>query len=66
MLVLSRRKDEAVVVGEGAEQVQVVVLGVRGQCVRLGFKGAREVLIRRGEHLVESREREVGNATNRT
>lgn len=44
MLVLSRKKDESIVVGEGDTQVIITVIEVRGDKVRLGFetKASRE------------------------
>jgi carbon storage regulator len=52
MLVLSRKNQEAVVVGgaNGFEQVlKVTVLEVRGGSVKLGFEASDEVPIHRAE-----------------
>jgi len=46
MLVLSRRKGERVVIGE---DLQVTVLAIRGDRVKLGFAGPRQVPIYREE-----------------
>jgi len=46
MLVLSRKKGQRVVVGN---QVEVVVLEVRGDRVKLGFEAPPEVPIHREE-----------------
>ena len=46
MLVLSRKRGEGIVIGEG---VTVTVLDVRGGRVRLGFDGPAEVPIHREE-----------------
>jgi carbon storage regulator len=46
MLCLSRKIGEYVVVGE---QLQVRVLAVTGDTVRLGFDGPRDVPVRRSE-----------------
>jgi carbon storage regulator len=46
MLVLSRKIGERVVVGDG---IQVTVVAVKGNQVRLGFVAPEEVLIRREE-----------------
>jgi carbon storage regulator len=46
MLVLNRKKGQRVVVGN---QVEVVVLEVRGDRVKLGFAGPPEVPIHREE-----------------
>ncbi len=42
MLVLSRKKNESIVIGEGLE-IQVVVIGIRGDKVRLGIESPKEV-----------------------
>jgi carbon storage regulator len=57
MLVLSRKKDEAVVIDGG---IKVTVLEVRGNVVRLGIEAPSEVPILRSE-LCE-RNRECGTA----
>lgn len=46
MLVLSRRKDERVVIGDN---VVVTVIEIRGDRVRLGFEAPAEVVINREE-----------------
>jgi carbon storage regulator len=46
MLVLSRRKDESVVLDGG---IKVTVVDVRGDKVRLGFDAPRSVVIHRQE-----------------
>ena len=46
MLVLSRRKGERVVIGD---RIEVIVLEVRGDRVKLGFQGPPEVAIHRQE-----------------
>jgi carbon storage regulator len=46
MLVLSRKKDEAVVIDGG---IKVTVLEVRGNVVRLGIEAPSEVPILRSE-----------------
>jgi carbon storage regulator len=46
MLVLSRKRGEAIVVGR---DIEVTVLEVRGDRVKLGFKGPGEVPIHRAE-----------------
>ena len=52
MLVLSRKQQESVVVGQsnGAEHLlKVTVLAIRGGAVRLGFEARGEFPIHRGE-----------------
>lgn len=46
MLVLSRVPDESIVIGD---DVQITVLSVRGDKVRLGIKAPREVPVHRME-----------------
>lgn len=46
MLVLSRKIGEVICIGD---EIQVVVLEVKGGRVKLGFAGPRDVQIRRGE-----------------
>ena len=46
MLVLSRKIGEVICIGE---DIEVVVLSVKGGRVKLGFAGPRDVSIRRGE-----------------
>ena len=52
MLVLSRKSQEAVVVGGSgsfAHVLKVTVLEIKGRCVRLGFDVAADVPIHRFE-----------------
>ena len=50
MLVLSRAKDESVIMGQfGGETMRVTVLEIRGDKVRLGFKAPDETQIHREE-----------------
>jgi len=53
MLVLSRRVDEAVRIGD---DVDVIVVAINGQQVRLGFRAPRDVRIIRHELLPETTE----------
>jgi carbon storage regulator len=46
MLVLSRKRDESIVIGDN---VTVTVLEVKGNRIRLAITAPREVPIRRGE-----------------
>ena len=46
MLVLSRKIGEVIRVGD---EIEVIVLEVKGGRVKLGFAGPRDVTIRRGE-----------------
>jgi carbon storage regulator CsrA len=52
MLVLSRKKLEAVVAGDGVGSrslLKVTVLEIQGQMVRLGFEADADVIIHRWE-----------------
>lgn len=45
MLVLSRRKDEVIRIGD----VEIMVVKIMGNAVKLGVNAPPEVVIRRGE-----------------
>jgi len=49
MLVLSRKKNEAVVVDLGDRVIEVTVVEIRGDKVRLGFTAPKEVPVHRRE-----------------
>jgi len=57
MLVLSRQRNEQVVIGTGDTAVTVTVIEIRGDKVRLGFAAPRETRIDRAE-VAERRETE--------
>jgi len=59
MLILTRRVGETVVIGDN---VDVTVLGVKGNQVRLGVKAPREVAVHR-EEIYERICKEQGEAT---
>ena len=46
MLVLSRRRDERILIGD---DIEIVVVEVRGEKVRLGIKAPTEIPVHRGE-----------------
>jgi len=46
MLVLSRRKDESIVIGEN---IEITVIGFSGNQVRLGIKAPRVIPVNRKE-----------------
>ncbi len=46
MLVLTRKVNQAIVIGEG---IEVVVLEVRGEQVRIGIRAPRDVTVHRKE-----------------
>ena len=49
MLVLSRQKDESIVIGEGEDAVEVMIVDVRGDKVRLGIIAPRSTPVHRRE-----------------
>ena len=51
MLVLSRQRDEVVVILDPAtgERVEVIVVDIRGDKVRLGFDAKRSIQVHRKE-----------------
>lgn len=59
MLILTRRVGETVVIGD---EVQVTVLGVKGNQVRLGVNAPRDVSVHRQE-IYERIRKEQGAAT---
>lgn len=46
MLILSRKKEESIVIGD---QIEIQVLKIKGNVVRLGIKAPAEVKVLRGE-----------------
>lgn len=59
MLILTRRVGETVVIGD---EVQVTVLGVKGNQVRLGVNAPRDVSVHRQEIYERIRDEQVGGA----
>ena len=60
MLVLSRRKDESIIVGDN---IEVKIIGVRGKKVRLGITAPRTIPVHRKE-IYEAIKREKHQANN--
>lgn len=56
MLVLSRKKEERLFIGEGANLIEVYVVHIGKDTVRLGVNAPREVKIIRGELVLKSEE----------
>lgn len=50
MLVLTRKKDQSIIIGEN---VEIMVLGVSGDKVRLGITAPREVDVYRKEVIAD-------------
>jgi len=49
MLVLSRKKNEEIIIGEGENQVRLMIVEIRGDKVRLGIDADRSVPVHRKE-----------------
>lgn len=49
MLVLSRKKNESIVIGEGDNAITIVVVDVRGDRVRLGVQADAKIPVHRSE-----------------
>lgn len=49
MLILTRRVGETLVIGEGADQVKVTILGVKGNQVRIGTEAPKHIAVDREE-----------------
>jgi carbon storage regulator len=49
MLVLSRKKHEAVIITVGDQRIRVMPVDIRGDKVRLGFAAPKDVTIHREE-----------------
>lgn len=56
MLVLGRRRDEAIMIGD---DVEIVVLGIQDGKVRLGIKAPENVEVHRREIYDRNKAREV-------
>lgn len=58
MLVLSRQKDEKVIIGDGPDRIEVMLIEIRGDKIRLGIKAAPHIPVHREEiYLAIQRER---------
>jgi carbon storage regulator len=60
MLVLSRKRDEDIVIGEGDKKVVIRVVEIRGDKVRLGFIADDGVTIMRAEIIPPQQEKTNG------
>lgn len=59
MLVLSRQKDESIMIGD---EVEITIVDVRGDKVRLGINAPRSVAVHRKEiYLAIQKEKQEGN-----
>lgn len=58
MLVLSRQKDESIMIGDN---VEITIVDVRGDKVRLGISAPRDVTVHRKEiYLAIQKEKDAG------
>lgn len=58
MLVLSRQKDESIIIGD---DIEIIIVDVRGDKVRLGINAPREISVHRKE-IYEAIQREKAEA----
>lgn len=49
MLVLSRLRDESIIIGEGDSKITLTVVDIRGDKVRLGITAEHDITIHREE-----------------
>ncbi len=49
MLVLSRQRDESILIMAGEEEIEIKIVDIRGDKVRLGFNAPRWIGIHRKE-----------------
>lgn len=49
MLILTRRTGETLCIGEGENKVDVMVLGIKGNQVRIGINAPKHVSVHREE-----------------
>ena len=55
MLVLSRQKDESIIIGD---DIEITIVDIRGDKVRLGINAPREVSVHRKE-IYDAIQREI-------
>ncbi len=61
MLVLSRRREESIIIGDGLEAIEVTVVYLGGDRVKLGINAPKTTLIRRKENIERVEERAAEN-----
>ena len=62
MLVLTRKLHQSIMIGE---EIEVVVLEVRGEQVRLGIRAPKNVTVHRKEIFDQIRDENVGSSESR-
>lgn len=60
MLVLTRKLHQSIVIGDG---IEVVVLEIRGEQVRIGIKAPKDVAVHRKEVFDQIQEANLGAAS---
>jgi carbon storage regulator len=60
MLILTRKKDETILIGEN---ISIKVVEIRGKQVRLGIEAPADTLILRGEMKIQERDEPVETET---
>jgi carbon storage regulator len=60
MLILTRRAGETLMIGDG---IEITVLGIKGNQVRLGVKAPRDVPVHRAEIYERIQQERVGSTT---
>ena len=49
ILVLSRKKDEKIIIGDGDNKITIMIIEIRGDKCRLGIEAPKEIPINREE-----------------
>lgn len=65
MLVLSRYRDEVIVVGEGENEIRIIIVDIRGDRVRVGIDAHRDIPVHRLEvrEAIDQERREASEAS---
>ena len=49
MLILTRRMGESIIIGDGDNKIEVIVLATKGSQVRLGIDAPKDISVHRNE-----------------
>lgn len=49
MLVLSRKKNESIIIGSGEKEIKIKIIEINGNSIRLGFEAPNDISIHREE-----------------
>lgn len=60
MLILSRKRNETIIIGEGASQIVITVMRIRENQVRIGIDADPGTRVLRGELLPSEQEAQAG------